>query len=53
MDDEYASRDRQRWLSNEIDRMMDNMLTSAQKRSAVFFSVMTAFLVVIIDYLFF
>ena len=53
MDDEYESRDRQRWLSNEIDRMMDNMLTPTQKRSTVFFSVLKAFLVVALDKLFF
>ena len=53
MDDEYASRDRQRMLSHEVDKIKDMLLTPAEKRMVDFCSIVFCLLLVIVSELFF
>ena len=53
MDDEYASLDRQRMLSHEVDKIKDMLLTPAEKRMVDFCSIVFCLLLVIVLELFF
>ena len=53
MDDEYGSRDRQRMLSHEVDKIKDMLLTPAEKRMVDFYSIVFCLLLVIVSELFF
>ena len=53
MDDEYASRDRQRMLSHEVDKIKDMLLTPAEKRMVDFYSIVFCLLLLIVSKLFF
>ena len=53
MDDEYGSRDRQRMLSHEVDKIKDMLLTPAEKRMVDFYSIVFCLLLIIVSELFF
>ena len=53
MDDEYGSRDRQRMLAHEVDKIKDMLLTPAEKRMVDFCSIVFCLLLVIVLELFF
>ena len=52
MDDEYGSRDRQRMLSHEVDKIKDMLLTPAEKRMVDFYSIVFCLLLVIVSEMF-